>query len=281
MSRYANVPPVRLVGDGLSVPCVDGQERPYLNLRLDQRGQGGGSVMRPEMTTPIEQAEQLPGSEAALAVVAHPDDESFGLGAVLSSLQKAGTKVVVLCLTHGEASSLGAEIGRDQLHAVRAAEMAAASEVMGLHQVEMHDYPDGHLASIDLNELAELVETRARDQSADLLVVFDEGGVTGHPDHIHATRAALVAAERLDLPVLAWAVREEVARALNDQFGTLFSGRCPSEIDYRIGADRHAQLAAIACHRSQSARNPVLWRRLELTGPEEPLRLLRARSVQP
>jgi LmbE family N-acetylglucosaminyl deacetylase len=42
----------------------------------------------------------------ALAVIAHPDDESFGLGAVLAAFG-AGTQVRVLCFTRGEASTLG------------------------------------------------------------------------------------------------------------------------------------------------------------------------------
>lgn len=42
-----------------------------------------------------------------LAVVAHPDDESFGLGAILAALTSRGTTVRVLCFSHGEASSLG------------------------------------------------------------------------------------------------------------------------------------------------------------------------------
>ena len=41
-----------------------------------------------------------------LAVVAHPDDESFGLGALLARAAAAGARVGVLCLTHGEASTL-------------------------------------------------------------------------------------------------------------------------------------------------------------------------------
>ena len=43
----------------------------------------------------------------------------------------------------------------------------------------------------------------ARRQGSELLVVFDDGGVTGHPDHRQATRAALSAAEELDLGVVA------------------------------------------------------------------------------
>ncbi len=30
--RRWTIPPVELVGDGLSVPCLDGEQRPYLNL---------------------------------------------------------------------------------------------------------------------------------------------------------------------------------------------------------------------------------------------------------
>ena len=60
---------------------------------------------------------ELPGATAtdALAVVAHPDDESFGLGAILSALSGAGVAVRVLCLTHGEASTLGSTVNLAQV----------------------------------------------------------------------------------------------------------------------------------------------------------------------
>ena len=48
----------------------------------------------------------LPTWPAALAVIAHPDDESFGLGAVIGQLAAAGTAVHILCYSHGEASTL-------------------------------------------------------------------------------------------------------------------------------------------------------------------------------
>ena len=139
----------------------------------------------------------------------------------------------------------------------------------------MLDYPDGHLSKTPIPELADQVIDAVRRHHADLLVVFDEDGVTGHPDHQHATRAALAAAHRLDLPVLAWALPEPVAAALNAQFATHFVGRPADQIDLTITVDRTRQLAAIACHRRQSDTNPVLWRRLELTGTAEPLRWLR------
>ncbi len=110
---------------------------------------------------------------------------------------------------------------------------------------------------------------------AEILLVFDEGGITGHPDHCAATAAALLAARRDELPVLAWAVPERVASVLNAEFGTSFLGRRDGEVDLVVTVDRGRQRQAIACHVSQSTDNPVLWRRLELLGSTESLRWLR------
>jgi LmbE family N-acetylglucosaminyl deacetylase len=48
----------------------------------------------------------LPGWAKVLVVVAHPDDESFGLGAIISQMTATGSAVHILCYTHGEASTL-------------------------------------------------------------------------------------------------------------------------------------------------------------------------------
>ncbi|HZU73828.1 MAG TPA: PIG-L deacetylase family protein [Acidimicrobiales bacterium] len=209
---------------------------------------------------------------SALAVFAHPDDESFGLGAVLAQLVAEGIVVRALCFTHGEASTLGAT---EDLGAVRAAELAAAATVLGLEGAVVLDYPDGRLRAQPLSELAGHVERQARAGGADLLIVFDEGGVTGHPDHCQATAAALVAADRLGLAVLAWSVPDATAQRLNAEFGTGFVGRTDREVDLVIDVDRQIQLRAIGCHQSQSCDNPVLWARLALLEKREALRWLR------
>ena len=55
-----------------------------------------------------------PPWRSVLAVVAHPDDESFGLGAVLAGFVDAGAAVAVLCFTHGESSTLHGWIHADR-----------------------------------------------------------------------------------------------------------------------------------------------------------------------
>lgn len=206
---------------------------------------------------------------SALAVFAHPDDESFGLGAVLAHLIRDGTPTRALCFTRGEASTLGAarDLGR-----IRAAELAAAGAVLGLAGTAVLEYPDGGLAQQSLPELAHHVEREAMAADADLLVVFDEAGITGHSDHCRATAAAWVAADRLGLPVLAWAVPDAVARRLNVEFGTGFVGRLDHEVDLVLEVDRQVQLRAISCHASQSGDNTVLRGRLGMLGHREMLR---------
>lgn len=214
----------------------------------------------------------LPTMPSVLVVCTHPDDESFGLGAILSTLTDTGSRVSVLCFTHGEASTLHSVAG--ELAAIRADELATGGDILGVTDIELLDYPDGHLTVQPVDLLADHVTRAARAVDASALLVFDHGGITGHPDHQHATDAALRAAVALGCPVLAWAIPDKVAQLLNDEFHTTFTGRRDDEVDITITVDRARQLDAIRCHRSQSTDNPVLWRRLDLLGPAEHLRYL-------
>lgn len=135
------------------------------------------------------------------------------------------------------------------------------------------------LAAHPHDELIDHVLKAAGDFDADGMLVFDDGGITGHPDHQAATNAALAVADALDLPVLAWTIPAHVASELNDEFGTAFVGREKADCDVVIEVDRAAQLEAIDCHASQSRVNPVMRRRLELQQRYEWLRFLRSRSA--
>lgn len=211
-----------------------------------------------------------------LAVVAHPDDESFGLGALLSAFVQRDNFAGVLCFTHGEASTLGD--GDNDLHAIRARELRDAANELGIAWVRLLDHPDGQLAAVPLDTLREEVTAAIDDVRADVVLVFGNGGVTGHPDHVRATEAAVAAAHKTGLPVVAWTLSEDVARSLNSEFGTMFEGRCATDILEAVTVDREAQLRAIAQHRTQTKHNPVLWRRLELEGDQEWIRIMEAPS---
>lgn len=213
----------------------------------------------------------LPPWQRVLVVVAHPDDESFGLGALISTFARTGAEVDVLCLTQGEASTLGA---RPDLAAVRAGELAAAGHALGARSTRLHDLPDGGLADTDPEHLRALVREAAEETRPDGILVFDSTGISGHRDHIAATLAALASAERLDLPVLAWTLLDDLAGRLVTETGVPFVG-CGRADHFTVEVDRTAQHAAIACHASQAVPGSVLWRRLELQGSTETLRWMR------
>jgi LmbE family N-acetylglucosaminyl deacetylase len=214
----------------------------------------------------------LPAWTSVLVVVAHPDDESFGLGAVVTAFVEAGAHVSVLCLTHGEASTLHGVAG--DLAVLREAELRAAAEALGAADVQLLGLPDGGLASLPLEDLLPPVVAAVSRTAADGLLAFDSSGVTGHPDHAAATRAAVAAAESLGLPVLGWTLPLAVAEQLRAEFGAGFAGHTRAEIDLELTVHREGQRRAVACHPSQAVPGSVLWRRLELLGDREHLRWL-------
>ena len=212
---------------------------------------------------------------SVLAIVAHPDDESFGLGAVLDRLVGLGAVGGGVSYTPGEASTR--QGGEGDLTQIRIGELTKAAEQLGLTHVRLCEYPDGALATVDRSDLVAVAVEAARAQQADLMLVMDESGITGHPDHCAATAAGLAAADELDLPVLAWTLSPEIADQLNAEFPAGFLGAMGDEV-WQVSRDR--QLEAAQAHASQALPTSVLWRRLELMGNEEHVRWLR-RPVQP
>lgn len=201
-----------------------------------------------------------------LAVVAHPDDESFGLGGVLGWLVELGVVVDLLCFTAGEASTLGES---PDLGSVRHRELTEAAQALGVRRAWLHGLPDGRLAD-DPDLLDSLIVEHLGDAQA--LVALDPSGVTGHSDHRAATAAAEAVADRLGLPIVEWGVAPSVAAALAAEMGAPLIGMDgPDAVEVRV--DRARQRDAIACHQSQDPGNALLVRRLRIQGDTERIRI--------
>jgi LmbE family N-acetylglucosaminyl deacetylase len=217
----------------------------------------------------------LPIPEGSVAaVVAHPDDETFGLGALLASLAGEGRAVRVLCFTHGEASTIG---GNEALAETRSRELIDATAVLGVADVTLLDLPDGRLDAVPEAELdARIDRWLAMDVAT--FVVFEPQGVTGHPDHIAVSRAAERVADRRELPVIEWGIDPRAASRLEAEHGLTFESISdgPGVHDLRI--DRTAQLAAVAHHASQLDDDPIVCRVLALLGDRERVRVREPRG---
>ena len=192
----------------------------------------------------------LPIAEGPVAaVVAHPDDETFGLGALLANLANEGREVRVLCFTHGEASTIGVTEG---LGEIRRQELLGAAQILGVTHVTLLDFPDGRLDAVPDAELdAHIDSWLTKDVAA--LVVLEPQGVTGHPDHRAASRAAERVADRRVLPVIEWGVDPRAAARLHDEHGLSFQSidDGPGVHDVPLTAPRSSRRSSTT-HRSST-----------------------------
>ena len=222
-------------------------------------------------------AEVPPVWTSVLAVIAHRDDASFGLGAVLDAFIFAGASVEVLCLTHGQAWALDETPG--DLAALRGAELASAADVLDPIRVRMEDCPDGTLGDVCQARLANEVVATADSCHPDGLLVFDTPAVSGHLDHVAAALVAQLAAQTLDLPVLGWSLSETAATQLTREFGVSFAGHQDEQIDLRVTVDRARQRLAGRTNAGKALPGSAQRRRLELLAETESLRWLRTQVM--
>src|SRR5215207_4982949 len=121
-----------------------------------------------------------------LLLLAHPDDESFMLGATAARAAADGRRVALVCATRGQAGSAGEPplCARDALPAMREAELRAACGILGIDVVAVLDYEDRHVADAPIDEMRATLVKHVRAERPAVVVTFDPGGVTGHPDHV-------------------------------------------------------------------------------------------------
>jgi LmbE family N-acetylglucosaminyl deacetylase len=144
-----------------------------------------------------------------LAVLAHPDDESLGVGGTLAKYAADGIEVFLVTATRGDAGRYRGHRpgssdhpGQSALAEIREKELRAAAAVLGLREVTVFDYPDQHLDRANPQEaIARIADHLTRIQP-DVVLTFGPDGAYGHPDHVaisQLTTAAIVAAAPVHL----------------------------------------------------------------------------------
>ncbi len=211
-----------------------------------------------------------------LAVLAHPDDESFAIGGTIARYASGGVSVHLVTATsgqsgrwfHGEDRPDDDEVGR-----VREKELRDAADVLGIREVHLLGYRDGALDRLEPREAVAKIADHIRRIRPQVVVTFDPFGVYGHPDHVaicRLTNAAVVEAAGAPMPHrierLFYAVMD---RARRDALGAAFphlAERLEAKgrdivlwpewgVTTRVDARTHAERVrrAISCHRTQVA----------------------------
>ena len=152
-----------------------------------------------------------------LAVLAHPDDESFGMGGTLALYASRGVEVHLVCATLGEVGEATPELLKEfeSIAKLRESELRCAAGILGLAGVHFLDYRDSGmpgspdnthpqaLAAQPLDDVAANVVCYIRQLKPQVVLTFDPIGGYRHPDHIAIQRATVRAFEQARNPEFA------------------------------------------------------------------------------
>jgi len=138
-----------------------------------------------------------------MAVLAHPDDESLGVGGTLAKYASEGVETFLITATRGEAGRYRGSRdgpghpGREALGRIREAELHAAASALDIRQVTLLDYHDQQLDRADAPQAIAGIAAELRRVRPDVVLTFGPDGAYGHPDHVaigQFTTAAIAAA---------------------------------------------------------------------------------------
>src|SRR5438874_476863 len=136
---------------------------------------------------------------------AHPDDEAIPTAGTLYKAAKEGHRVVLVFATrgeHGEVPEGFLEPG-EELWRRREQETMRSAEILGAERVEFLGYVDSGMMGTpendakdsfwqaDLDDAAKRLAAILEEESAEVLTVYDDHGVYGHPDHIQIHRVGV------------------------------------------------------------------------------------------
>lgn len=140
-------------------------------------------------------------------MLAHPDDETFGMGGTLALYASRGVQVHLICATRGEAGTVSPEFMQhyESIASLREHELRCAAQHLGLAGVHFLDYRDSGMSGTPENqhpqalvnapqeEVVQKITHAIRQIKPQVVITFDPAGGYGHPDHIATHRATLEA----------------------------------------------------------------------------------------
>lgn len=197
-------------------------------------------------------------------IFAHPDDEAFGPGGTLIKAAHDGVELHLITLTLGQ-NGTNPDSAPD-LGAIRREEWLKSGQMMGVSSQHELGYIDGRLSNIDMLEAAEKIQHIVREAVTDQAVEvefmgFDLNGLTGHIDHIVATRALCLAFYRLKqnddrfTRIRLFCLPQKQNPAINTDWIYMEAGRAPEEIDEIIDAREYHDKIIEVMHIHHSQRH--------------------------
>lgn len=209
----------------------------------------------------------------ALFIHAHPDDESLWTGGLIADLAARGAHTSLITCTWAE----GTHRHRELLDATAALGMSEPPIMLGYADRFVPESAPGAPPLIDVpfDDGVRLIVENIRRLKPDVIVTYNAYGIYGHPDHMHAHRLAVIAADAAAIGSYApelgepWQTRslyfatlpkatvDELRPHLAEDSKIRIAGTAPDLVDvlldlrYRLGD----KIRAITSHKTELARS--------------------------
>ncbi|XP_039612999.1 N-acetylglucosaminyl-phosphatidylinositol de-N-acetylase isoform X1 [Polypterus senegalus] len=190
----------------------------------------------------------------ALFVTAHPDDECMFFAPAIIQLRKLGFKVYLLCLSTGNYYSEGE---------TRKKELQKSCSVLGIPSdcltvINHSGLQDDPLAEWETELVSSLILTHVKNNSIQLVLTFDAGGVSRHANHIALFKSLSFLSATRQLPEGCSAVVLETVNIFRKYLSVLDTPvswlMTPDLLFILTRKEYEEAKTAMHCHRSQ-----MLW----------------------
>lgn len=214
---------------------------------------------------------------------AHPDDEALSTGGLMTKASAAGHRVLVVTATKGELGEPQPDVLKpgELLWERRMVELAESAEILGAEPPRYLEYKDSGMVGeasnedpacfwqADVEEASQRLAAILTEVDADVLTIYDDHGLYGHPDHIQVHRVGLRAAEIAGTPHIYEATvnRDRALESMAEMSAEMEAdgvdapqagdfedfGVLENDLAYSVDVSEHldAKRASMAVHRSQ------------------------------
>ena len=190
-----------------------------------------------------------------LIIAAHPDDETLGCGGSIAKWSKNGHEVHVLIMAEGATSR---DKSRDRgtrqkelSHLARSAKKAG--EILGVASVELLDYPDNRMDSVDLLDVVKSVEEHIDKNKPDVVITHHAGDL--NIDHQIIHHAVITACRPQPEQTVKRILSFEVQSATEWQSSTVFNHFIPNWFE-DISETLELKIKALNAYKSEMRKWP-------------------------
>jgi LmbE family N-acetylglucosaminyl deacetylase len=190
-----------------------------------------------------------------LVVVAHPDDEVLGCGGSIAKWSKDGHDIHILIMAEGATSR---DKNRDRLKKKNELESLSnsaqiASKILGVQSVELLNFPDNRMDSVDLLDVVKTIEDYTEKLKPDVVITHHTGDL--NIDHQITHQAVITACRPQPEQTVKRILSFEVPSATEWQSSTVFNHFVPNWFE-NISETLELKIKALKAYKSEMRKWP-------------------------